>query len=50
MLDKIVAKTKSVNANHIPENKFGGCGKYHKELVSAGCGGPYILWESVNCG
>lgn len=50
MLDNIVAKTKSVNANYIPENKFGGCGKYHKELVSAGCGGPYILWDSVNCG
>jgi len=50
MLDNIIAKTKSVNASHIPENKFGGCGKYHKELVSAGCGGPYILWDSVNCG
>jgi len=50
LLDRIIAKSKSTNANDIPENKFGGCGKYHKEGVPAGCGGPYILWESINCG
>ncbi len=33
-----------------PENKIGGCGKYHKEAVSAGCGGPYVLWDRVMCG
>ena len=50
MLEKIVAKSKTVNDQHIPEVKFGGCGKYHKEGVDAGCGGPYILWEDINCG
>lgn len=50
LLDKIVAKTKSVHQDNIPENKFGGCGKYHKESVYAGCGGPFILWENINCG
>lgn len=50
LLNKIVAKSKSVHENNIPENKFGGCGKYHKEGVPAGCGGPYILWENINCG
>lgn len=50
LLDRIVAKSKSVHENNVPENKFGGCGKYHKEGVPAGCGGPYILWESINCG
>lgn len=50
LLDKIVAKSNSDNEEGIPENKFGGCGKYHKELVPAGCGGPYILWENINCG
>lgn len=50
LLDRIIAKSKSVHRNNVPENKFGGCGKYHKEGVPAGCGGPYILWESINCG
>ena len=50
LLDKIIAKSKSVHEDNVPENKFGGCGKYHKEGVAAGCGGPYILWESINCG
>jgi TldD protein len=50
LLSRIVAKSKSTHKENIPENKFGGCGKYHKESVSAGCGGPYILWEDINCG
>ena len=50
LLDRIIAKSKSVHKNNIPENKFGGCGKYHKEGVPAGCGGPFILWDSINCG
>ncbi len=33
-----------------PVNKWGGCGKYHKEGVEAGCGGPWILWEGITCG
>jgi TldD protein len=50
ILDRIVAKTK-VDADHqTPETQLGGCGKYHKELVDAGVGGPYILWQSVACG
>ncbi|MDH5656662.1 MAG: metallopeptidase TldD-related protein, partial [Spirochaetia bacterium] len=50
LLDRILAKSRTSHEEGIPENKFGGCGKYHKESVEAGCGGPYILWESVNCG
>ncbi len=33
-----------------PQNDVGGCGKYHKELVQAGCGGPYLLLDSVTLG
>ena len=50
LLERIVAKTKSVHKDNVPATTFGGCGKYHKEGVPAGCGGPYILWESINCG
>lgn len=50
LLERIRGKTQSCHPLCIPENKFGGCGKYHKEGVDAGCGGPYILWESINCG
>ncbi len=50
LLNKIVAKSKSVHKDEVPINTLGGCGKYHKEFVSAGCGGPYILWEDINCG
>jgi predicted Zn-dependent protease len=50
LLDRIIAKSKSTHEENVPENKFGGCGKYHKEGVAAGCGGPYILWASINCG
>jgi TldD protein len=50
LLDRIVAKSKSVHKENVPESTFGGCGKYHKEGVAAGCGGPFILWESINCG
>lgn len=38
------------DSNLPPENKIGGCGKFHKEAVSAGCGGPYVLWDRVTCG
>lgn len=50
LLERIVAKSHSPHNENIPENTLGGCGKYHKELVDAGCGGPFILWESINCG
>ena len=50
LLDKIVAKSSTNNPDGVPENKYGGCGKYHKEVVAAGCGGPFILWQDINCG
>jgi TldD protein len=50
LLDRIVAKTSANHPEGIPQNKYGGCGKYHKESVDAGSGGPFILWESVTCG
>jgi TldD protein len=50
LLDRIVAKSRSAHKENVPDNKLGGCGKYHKEGVPAGCGGPFILWESINCG
>ncbi len=57
LLNGIIAKSKVYDgytgnpANQpVPINKWGGCGKYHKELVEAGCGGPWILWEGINCG
>ncbi len=33
-----------------PWNEVGGCGKYHKEYVVAGCGGPYMLIDQVLLG
>jgi TldD protein len=49
VLNSIVAKSKieatskeKDQAKH-PYNDCGGCGKYHKEIVYAGCGGPYML-------
>ena len=33
-----------------PVNEVGGCGKYHKEFVEAGCGGPYLLLDQINLG
>jgi TldD protein len=50
LLDRIVAKSNSAHDENVPETKLGGCGKYHKEGVPAGCGGPYILWDSITCG
>lgn len=54
LLSSIIAKSTieptGNPAGSDPINKWGGCGKYHKELVEAGCGGPWILWESINCG
>jgi len=56
VLNSIVAKSKIEfetggpdQAKH-PWNDAGGCGKYHKEIVFAGCGGPYILLDQVILG
>jgi len=56
-LNSIVGKTKidafeqheGDTAEH-PWSEAGGCGKYHKESVVAGCGGPYMLVENVLLG
>jgi len=56
VLDSIVAKSKiefdssAPDRVHYPFNEVGGCGKYHKEFVAAGCGGPYVLLENVILG
>lgn len=56
VLDSIVAKSKiefdksSPDSVQHPFNDCGGCGKYHKELVYAGCGGPYMLLKNVILG
>jgi TldD protein len=50
-LNHIVAKTmidptgKNKSTKN-PVNDVGGCAKYHKEFVYAGCGGPYMLVEN----
>jgi TldD protein len=56
VLNSIVAKSKIEadvatpdQARH-PFNDAGGCGKYHKEFVYAGCGGPYVLLDQVTLG
>ena len=56
VLNSIVAKSKIEfetqnpdQAKH-PKNDCGGCGKYHKEVVFAGCGGPYMLLDNVILG
>ncbi len=57
LLSNIIAKStvdgrplNEQNKNAEPINKWGGCGKYHKEGVEAGSGGPYILWDRIKCG
>ncbi len=56
ILNSIVAKSKIEADQDAPDrathpfNDVGGCGKYHKELVQAGCGGPYMLIENVVLG
>ncbi|NBU20548.1 TldD/PmbA family protein [bacterium] len=56
VLNAIIAKSKiDVNTDtpdqsRFPYNDVGGCGKYHKEFVFAGCGGPYILLDPVILG
>lgn len=56
LLESIIAKSVIAEEDPMnetgsePINKWGGCGKYHKEGVEAGCGGPWILWEGITCG
>ncbi len=56
VLESIIGKSKidfskdgADTAKH-PFNDAGGCGKYHKEFVYAGCGGPYLLLDGVTLG
>lgn len=44
---KIEAHAEEVDESEHPWNEVGGCGKYHKESVAAGCGGPYMLVDNV---
>ncbi|HUP57288.1 MAG TPA: TldD/PmbA family protein [Bdellovibrionota bacterium] len=56
VLDSIVAKSKidvekpGPDSSRHPFNDAGGCGKYHKEFVYAGCGGPFVLLDGVTLG
>jgi hypothetical protein len=47
---KIEVDTASPDRAKHPWNDAGGCGKYHKEFVFAGCGGPYMLLDQVILG
>jgi TldD protein len=56
VLNQIVDKSKIEFDSELPDrakhpfNDAGGCGKYHKELVFAGCGGPFVLLDQVILG
>lgn len=47
---KIEAQKSGPDTARHPANDVGGCGKYHKELVNAGCGGTYLLLDQVTLG
>ncbi len=47
---KIDANRQGEDVARHPFNDAGGCGKYHKEIVYAGCGGPYLLLGGVVLG
>lgn len=47
---KIEAENPDKDTAVHPMNDVGGCGKYHKEIVNAGCGGTYLLLENVTLG
>lgn len=47
---KIEADSKTPDSVEHPFNDAGGCGKYHKEIVHAGCGGPYMYMRDVLLG
>lgn len=47
---KIEFNSAAADTARHPVNEVGGCGKYHKEIVEAGCGGPYVLLDQINLG
>jgi len=47
---KIEWDTEEPDSARHPWNDTGGCGKYHKEFVHAGCGGPWMLLNGVSLG
>lgn len=47
---KIEAHHKGPDQARHPLQDVGGCGKYHKEFVYAGCGGPFMLLDPVLLG
>jgi TldD protein len=47
---KIEAETTAPDRARHPVNDLGGCGKYHKEFVLAGCGGTYMLLDNMTLG
>lgn len=52
IVDKSKIEYQSTKADRVqyPYNDVGGCGKYHKEFVVAGCGGPYLLLKNIILG
>lgn len=56
VLKSILGKSKIESTSERPDrarhpfNDAGGCGKYHKEFVYAGCGGTYVLLDQVILG
>lgn len=49
-VSKIEAFSKDPDKSKHPWNEVGGCGKYHKEYVKAGCGGTYLLLDKATLG
>lgn len=47
---KVEAESQMPDKARFPFNDPGGCGKYHKEFVFAGCGGTYLLLDQVILG
>ena len=47
---KIEVNSREKDTAKHPLNDVGGCGKYHKEFVQAGSGGPYLLMDGITLG
>ena len=47
---KVDSNSAGADRSRFPFNDAGGCGKYHKEFVYAGCGGTYMLMDQVTLG
>lgn len=50
IIDKSAIDPEAKETAEHPFNDVGGCAKYHKEVVYAGCGGPYMLVDKVLLG